>query len=127
MLGVIYLQTIKNIYESVSAVCSKHGVINLPVYPHSPPLPLSVGLSPPHYLSLHLVFLSFLIFQLPYHASVCACAHKDLPSISNSSALIGFRGTAGGKGGVIWCYLFNTEVGHISKQMSLIQQFKQEQ
>lgn len=63
MPGVIYLPTIKNIYESVSAVCSKQEVINLLVYPHSSPLPLSVELSPPRYLSPHLFFLSFLIFQ----------------------------------------------------------------
>lgn len=92
MLGVIYLPTIKNIYESVSAVCSKQEVINLPVYPPSPPLlslcwAVSTSLSlPPPLLPLIPHFSVALITE------VSARAHKDLPSISNSSVLIGFSG-----------------------------------
>lgn len=72
MLGIIYLWTIKNIYESVSAVCSKQEVINLPLYPHSP-LSLSLSLS-----RLHLAVspsdassAHFSFFREPHHSSKC--------------------------------------------------------
>ena len=88
--GVIYLPTIKNIYESVSAVCSKQETINLPVHPRSPPpsppRPPSVELSPPRYLS----FFFFFFLAVALITWVSARSHKDLPSISNSSAPIGF-------------------------------------
>lgn len=72
MLGIIYLWTIKNIYESVSAVCSKQEVINLPLYPHSP-LSLSLSLS-----RLHLAVspsdassAHFSFFREQHHSSKC--------------------------------------------------------
>ena len=93
--GVIYLPTIKNIYESVSAVCSKQETINLPVHPRSPPL-LALPLSSCLHLAISLTasprshFSLFFFLAVALITWVSARSHKDLPSISNSSAPIGF-------------------------------------
>lgn len=124
MLGVIYLWTIKNIYESVSAVCSKQEAINLPVYPRSSSPSLSsclhLAISPSASPSCPISHFSVALIT-----RVSACAHKDLPSVSNSSVLIGFFWGGGGwrQHCVIWCCLLNSKVEHISELMSLIQQF----
>lgn len=119
MLGEIYLRTIKNIYESVSAVCSEQEVINPPLYPHSSP-----------FLSLRSTLNCLAPLPPPsshFFPQQPASAVSGSEDVATNFKFITRDWISGEweKGVLMLCCFLNTQVECISKIMSFLKQFRE--